>query len=96
MLGVSYCDRPMCVVRRPQFASNDISATIGQISAKVDRIVPLAVLYKNCSNCTAKLHKMAARAKTRKTCTSPPRPVAQFQNNFTEMFLGDPLPKLLK
>ena len=45
MLGVSYFDRPVSVVRHPQFASNDISSiTTGWISTKVDRIVPLEVL----------------------------------------------------
>ena len=72
VLGVSYCDRPVSgvsrpssVMRRPQFASNDISSVItGQISTKVDKIVPLEV--QNCSNRSAPLHKMAARAKNRK------------------------------
>ena len=49
VLGVSYCDRPVsgvrrpsCVVRRPQFASNDISSvTTWRISTKVDRIISL-------------------------------------------------------
>ena len=50
----------------PQFASNDISVTTGQISTKVDRIVPLVVLYQNCSNRSPPLYKMAARAKNRK------------------------------
>ena len=45
-------------------ASNGISSvTTGRISTKVDRIVPLEALYQNCSNCSAPLHKMAARAK---------------------------------
>ena len=52
MLGENYCDRPVSgvslglfVVCHPQFASNDItSITTGQISTKVDRIVPLEVL----------------------------------------------------
>ena len=66
MLEVSYCDHPVSIVHCPQFASNDISVTTGRISTKVDRIVPLEVLYQNCSNCSAPLHKMAARAKNRK------------------------------
>ena len=41
MLGASYCDRPVSVVHRPKFPSNDISINTGQISTKVDRIVPL-------------------------------------------------------
>ena len=47
--------------------SNDISAvTTWQISTKLDRIVPWEVLYQSCSNISAPLHKMAARAKNRK------------------------------
>ena len=47
--------------------SNDISTvTTGQIAIEHDRIVPWEVLYQNCSNRSALLHKMAARAKTRK------------------------------
>ena len=38
------------VMRRPQFASNGSSVTTGRISTKADRIVPLEVLYQNCSN----------------------------------------------
>ena len=75
VLGVSYCDRPVSgvsrpssVMRRSQFASNDISSVItGQISTKVDKIVPLEVLYQNCSNRSAPLQKMAARDKNRKS-----------------------------
>ena len=66
--NVNYCDRPVSGVRRPQFASNDISSvTTGRISTKVDRIAPVAVLCQNCSNLSAPLLKMATRAKNRKT-----------------------------
>ena len=79
--------RATCVMRLPQFTSNDISSvTTGRISTKVDRIVTLEVFYQTCSNSSAPLNKMATKAKNRKT-TSPPRLVAQFQNNFTKMFL---------
>ena len=47
MLGVSYSDRPVSVVRRPQFASNNISSVTRWISTKVDRIVSCEVLYQN-------------------------------------------------
>ena len=68
MLGVSYCDCPVSSVQRAQFASNDISSIIpGQISTKVDRIVPLEVLYQNGSNHSALLHKMAADLKIEKS-----------------------------
>ena len=64
---MSYCDSPLSGVRRPQFASNDISSvTSGRISIKVDRIVPLEIHYQNCSNHTAPLHKMAAKSKNKK------------------------------
>ena len=54
VLGVSYCDRPVSIVRRPQFASNDISSItmggfqsnliglfLGRSSTKIARTVPL-------------------------------------------------------
>ena len=44
-LNISFNDRPVSGIRHPQFASNDISVTTGLISTKVDRIVPLKVLY---------------------------------------------------
>ena len=56
-------------------------------------------IRKYFKNRSALLNKMAARAKNRKNLlkqTSSRRPMAQIQNNFLEMFLGDPLPKLLK
>ena len=45
-----------------------------------------------------RLTKMAARAKNRKTrkTTSSLKPMGRFQNNFTDIYLDDPLPKLLK
>ena len=51
VLGVSYCDRPVSGVCRPQFAIDDISSvTTVRISNKLDRIVPWEVLYHKCSN----------------------------------------------
>ena len=55
-------------------------------------------LYQNCSNRSASLNKMAARAKNRKTFK---RLLLQNQKMdleiiIQECFLGDPLPKLLK
>ena len=54
--------------------------------------------YQNCSNHSAPLNKMAARAKNRKTF----KPLLllnqkmDFEMIIQECFLGDPLPKLLK
>ena len=55
-------------------------------------------VYLNCSNRSAPLNKMAARAKNRKTFK---RLLLQnqkmdFEIIIQECFLGDPLPKLLK
>ena len=55
-------------------------------------------VYQNCSNRSAPLNKMAARAKNRKTFK---RLLLQnqkmdFEIIIQECFLGDPLPKLLK
>ena len=43
---------------------------------------------------SALLNKMATRAKNRKTSKQhlPPRPMSQFQNIFTEMFVGLSVP----
>ena len=50
--------RPSCVVRRAQFASNEISSvSTRRISTKVDRIISLAVLYQNCRSRSSPLHK---------------------------------------
>ena len=51
--------------------SDDISiVTTGQISTKLDRIIPWDVFYQNCSDRSAPLHKMA-RASTRFAQTVP-------------------------
>ena len=60
---------PLCWKKRPpelkrENTSKDISTvTTGRISIKNRRIVPWEVHYQNCSNRSAPLHKMAARAK---------------------------------
>ena len=78
-------------MRRLQFVSNDISfVTTVRISTKVDRIVPLEVLYQNCSNCSAPLHKMAPKLKIKKKNL-----LNDFKIISQKCFLGDPLPKLL-
>ena len=62
-------------IEKKKTTSNDIfSVTTRRISTKLDWIVPWEVLYQNCSNQSAPLHKMAARAKNRKKLqtTSPP------------------------
>ena len=54
-------------------------------------------LYQNCLNGSAPLNKVAAKAKNRKSFKRPTlRPVAQFQNSFTEMFLSRPFTKIAK
>ena len=55
-------------------------------------------LYKKCSNRSAPLNKMAARAKNRKTFKRLLflNQNMDFEIIIKECFLGDPLPKLLK
>ena len=55
-------------------------------------------LYQNCSNGSALLNKMAARAKNRKTFKGLLllNQKMDFEIIIQEYFLGDPLPKLLK
>ena len=55
-------------------------------------------LYQNCSNRSAVLNKMAARAKNRKTFTQLLllNQKMDFEIIVQECFLGDPLSKLLK
>ena len=54
-------------------------------------------LFQNCSNCSALLNKMAARAKNRKTFKRLLlNQKMDFEIIIQECFLGDPLPKLLK
>ena len=54
-------------------------------------------LYQNCSNRSAPLNKMAARAKNRKTFKQLLlNQKMDFEIIIQECFLGDPLPKLLK
>ena len=74
MLRVSYCDRSVSVVHPPSsvprqlFALNDFSSkTAGRILKLFHSQVPWVILYQNCSNHSALLNKMAARAKNRKT-----------------------------
>ena len=55
-------------------------------------------LYQNCSNHSAPLNKMAARAKNRKTFKGLllQNQMMDFEIIIQECFMGDPLPKLLK
>ena len=55
-------------------------------------------LYQNCSDCSALLNKMAARAKDRNTFKRLflLNQKMDFEIIIQECFLGDPLPKLLK
>ena len=55
-------------------------------------------LYQNCSNRSAPLNKMAARAKNRKTFKRLLllNQKMDFEIIIQECFLGDPLPKLFK
>ena len=64
-----YCNHPVSIVRR---LSSTVSLkyissqTTDPISSILYRIVSLRALYQNCSNGSASLNKMAARAKNRK------------------------------
>ena len=55
-------------------------------------------VYQNCSNRSAPLNKMAARAKNKKTFKRLLllNQCSNFKMILQEGFLGDPLPKLLK
>ena len=55
-------------------------------------------LYQNCSNGSAQLNKMAARAKNRKSFKQLflLNQKIDFEIIIQECFMGDPLPKLLK
>ena len=64
---------PLCCTKRLQElkiekkTSNDITAvTTGQISTKLDRIVPWEISYQNCSNLSVPLHKMVPELKKKK------------------------------
>ena len=60
---------PSCIMHSTSstMCLNDISSVLtGRISAKIDRIILLEVLYQNCSNRSALLYKMATRTKNRK------------------------------
>ena len=71
--------------------SNDISWTTGPNSKYFHRIVPHDAFYQNCTNGSALPlpNKRAAGALNKKCLliTSPPEPLVQIQNNFTQLFL---------
>ena len=76
-----------------------ISQANGSISKEFHRNVCLRVLYQNCDYGSTPLNKMAARAKNRKKKSFKGhllKLMAQFQNNFAEMFLLWPCTKLAK
>ena len=92
-------------VRRPSsvrcqlFVLNDFSSkTARRVLKKFYRKVPWLTLYQNCSNRSAPLNKMAARAKNRKTFKRLLllSQKMDFEIFIQECFLGDPLQKLLK
>ena len=71
-----------------EIPSNDFSSfTSGWILKLFHRNVPWITLYQSCSNCSARMNKMAARAKSRKTFNWL---LDGFWNNFTGMFLERP------
>ena len=74
------------------------SLTSASILKKIYRKVPWVTLYQNCSNRSAPLNKMAARAKNRKTYKRflLLNQKMDFEIIILECFLGDPLPKLLQ
>ena len=86
-------------VRCQLFALNDFSSkTARRILKLFYRKVPWVTLYQTCSNSSAPLHKMAARAINRKTFKRLLllNQKMDFEIITQECFLGDPLPKLLK
>ena len=100
VLMVSYCDQSLSSpssVHCQLFALNDFFyKTAGGILKYFYRKVPWVTLYQNCSNRSAPLNKMAARAKNRITYQ---RLLLQNQKmNFEiiiqECFLGDPSTKI--
>ena len=86
-------------VRCQHFALNEFSSKMAERILKLFyRKVPWVTLYQNCSNRSAPLHKMAARAKNRKTFKRLLllNQKVDFEISTQEYFLGDPLSKLLK
>ena len=60
------CTKCQPELKTEKTSNNIISITTWRISTKLDRIVPWEILYRNCSNYSTSLHKVAARAKNRK------------------------------
>ena len=62
----------------------------------ISQIVPRDTLYQFCTNGSAPLNKRATRALDKKylETASPPEPLVQIQNNFTELFLMMPSTKI--
>ena len=100
MLMVSYCDQSLSVVRAfPTFCFKRLLLQNGWTDFEI-------ILHEgssgdplpNCSNGSAPLNKIAARAKNRKTFKRLLllNQKMDFEIIIQECFLGDPLPKLLK
>ena len=88
------------------FQNNFTEMFLGWPSTKIIKMVPLhwtkwppklkMVKSKKKKKKKKKQPKNKKQKKQNKLLTSPPRPMAWFQNNFTEMFLGWPSTKITK
>ena len=101
VLMVSCCDQSLSVVRAlSTFCFKQLLLQNGlmDFEKKIYRKVPWVTLSQNCSNPSAPLNKMAARAKNRKTFKRLLllNQKMDFEIIIQECFLGDLLPKLLK
>ena len=100
MLRVSYYERPVSdvVVRCPQFASNDISITTGQISTKADGIVlwrsSIKIAQIILLLCTKWPPELKIKNPLNDISSLASGPISKIISQ--KCSLGDPLPKLLK
>ena len=93
MLGMSYCDRPVSIVRRPQFASNNISSvTSGRISTKIDGRSSTKIAQIVLLRCTKWLPELKREKPLKDFLGQWP----DFKIISQKCSLGDPLPKQLK
>ena len=86
-----------CQSARWEITVSSISSwTTGPNSNQFHRIVPHDALKQTCKNVYTLQNKRAARALDKKylLATSPPEPLVQIQNYFTDMFLMMPSTKL--
>ena len=95
MLRMSYCDRPVSGMRRASCVIHNLLQMTSPTGGWVGGIVPWEVLYQNCSNHSAPLHKMATRAKNRKkTNNISSVTTGQISTNLIRLFLGRSFTKI--